>query len=726
MMTCSRWGGVKQAGEFRIDEETGGEGVFTCGPYRKLEKGIYYITVYYQTDTPDNVSYAFSESAEYFYQGILSDRTILNEDRNKKTFTVWIRYDLEDFEVRTEYGGKGSLSLSGISVVKSKQTYVIELMRWFLFFLCLDIFIGIFYYLKKKWLTAEQLRIPCGLLLITIVASYPLFYDFLLYGTDLSFHLMRIEGLKGALQNGLFPVKMYPDWLNEYGYPVSVFYGDTLLYFPALLRLAGVPLQKAYQIYCVAVNAATCLMSYYVGWKILRDKRVAVFGSALYTFSNFRMMMMYSRPMVGLSAGMIFLPLVFYGAWRIFSEDSEGKEYRTAWIPLAVGLSGVIQAHVLTCVMIVLLFPVLLCILMKRVVRKKVFGMLCKAAFATIGINIWFLLPFLDGMQWNVNIADSARQDVMYNIQQNGIYPANLFSVFAQEPNYPYQTDYSVGMGLMAGAVLLLAFLIWKKDGLEKEMRRLGWLTLFLGGLTLFMATKVFPWDRLAQALGPLSILVRNLQFPWRFLALATVFLSVASCIAVFRLREDGQLMRQAILVIGLLSILSTGWMLGKHIKETPVLRSYDTQGIDGYDYVEGWGTQEYLIQGTDSSLLRYNEFVPGDTVIVTEHRKEGTKVELACVNDSENAGYVDIPLLYYKGYTAVCQETGIPIGIAENENHVMRILIPGNFQGTVKIRYAGLWYWKAAYVISLLFMVGTIGYALWHKAVLRREETQN
>lgn len=89
MMTCSRWGGVKQAGEFRIDEETGGEGVFTCGPYRKLEKGIYYITVYYQTDTPDNVSYAFSESAEYFYQGILSDRTILN--------VVWNRFEFSSY-----------------------------------------------------------------------------------------------------------------------------------------------------------------------------------------------------------------------------------------------------------------------------------------------------------------------------------------------------------------------------------------------------------------------------------------------------------------------------------------------------------------------------------------------------------------------------------------------------------------------------------------------------
>ena len=49
------------------------------------------------------------------------------------------------------------------------------------------------------------------------------------WGQDLGFHLMRIEGIAEGLENGVFPVKMQGLWMEGYGYPVSVYYGDFLL-----------------------------------------------------------------------------------------------------------------------------------------------------------------------------------------------------------------------------------------------------------------------------------------------------------------------------------------------------------------------------------------------------------------------------------------------------------------------------------------------------------------
>ena len=102
------------------------------------------------------------------------------------------------------------------------------------------------------------------------------------WGQDLGFHLMRIEGIAEGLENGVFPVKMQGLWMEGYGYPVSVYYGDFLLYIPALLRLCGVPVVAAYKIFVALVNLGTGLLALYSFRKIFGDDRVALVCAAAY------------------------------------------------------------------------------------------------------------------------------------------------------------------------------------------------------------------------------------------------------------------------------------------------------------------------------------------------------------------------------------------------------------------------------------------------------------
>lgn len=716
-------GGITEEGEYYIDESIGERGVFTCGPYRKLDRGIYKVTVFYRTDSSDHVCYAFSETAEYLYQGIRSDRAEMKAQQNSKLFHVWVGYSLEDFEIRTEYSGSGSLAISQISLIRSKQTYSILLMGWFAFVMLVDACVILCYGYRNRRISSEQISVGAGLGLIIVFASYPLFYDFLLQGTDLQFHLMRIEGLKDALKAGMFPVKMYPSWINGYGYPISIFYGDIFLYFPAILRILGLPLQNAYQFYCAVVNMATSLVAYGTMKKIFKDSRIALFGSALYTLSVFRMMMMYTRPMVGLPTGMVFLPLIVYGAYRILTEETIKNRYRTAWLPVAIGLSGVIQSHILTCVMLVLLMPILLFLMFRQIVQKPRIIMLCKAAIMTVGLNLWFLWPFLEGMGWKINIANSARKDVMYNIQANGIYVSNLFSIFPKEPNIPYQTDYSVGAALIVGIILYVYLIGIRRYKCHRTIAQLGVVTMTLGLLTTFMATKIFPWDLLAAMLGDASTLIRNIQFPWRFLGFASVLLSFGTCVTVYCLKENKFLLCHVMLGLCLLNVLTTGWVMSQHIDTAEILRVYDTEGMDGYDYVTGWGTQEYLLQGTDSSQLRFGAYEESASVDIIHAEKKGGNISVQCQNGRRQSGYIEVPLLFYPGYQAVWEETGEKLTITDNDNHVMRVLLPEGFAGTVRIAYTGLWYWKIAYLISAIFFIGTIVY---YARSLQTSKTQN
>lgn len=72
-------------------------------------------------------------------------------------------------------------------------------------------------------------------------------------GADWSFHLSRIEGIANGLREGRFPVRVYSMAKDGYGYAPSLFYGELLLYFPAVLRLLGMSVQGAYHTYLLAV-----------------------------------------------------------------------------------------------------------------------------------------------------------------------------------------------------------------------------------------------------------------------------------------------------------------------------------------------------------------------------------------------------------------------------------------------------------------------------------------
>ena len=144
-------------------------------------------------------------------------------------------------------------------------------------------------------------------IIFIIAVSIPLMNDFLIRGHDIYFHLMRIEGLAQGMQNGQFPVKIQPVWYDDYGYAVSVFYGDLFVYLAAFLRLLGFSLQNAYKGYLVFCNMATLMIAGYSFGKIFRNPYIGAFGGFLYSMSAYRLVNLYTRGAVGEYTGMMFL-----------------------------------------------------------------------------------------------------------------------------------------------------------------------------------------------------------------------------------------------------------------------------------------------------------------------------------------------------------------------------------------------------------------------------------
>ena len=111
---------------------------------------------------------------------------------------------------------------------------------------------------------------------------------YLIWGVDLWFHLLRIEGVAQGLRAGQFPVRIQPDWMNGYGYPVSVFYGDGVLGIAELLRWIGFPLQTAYKVYVYVISFGTFMTAWYAFRRLFGEEKIALTGAAIYVLAPYR------------------------------------------------------------------------------------------------------------------------------------------------------------------------------------------------------------------------------------------------------------------------------------------------------------------------------------------------------------------------------------------------------------------------------------------------------
>ena len=73
---------------------------------------------------------------------------------------------------------------------------------------------------------------------------------------DLTFQLSRISSIADAFKLREIP-RVYPNYFEGYGYANGLFYGDILLYIPALLVVLGMKIVTAYKWFLLLLTIAT-------------------------------------------------------------------------------------------------------------------------------------------------------------------------------------------------------------------------------------------------------------------------------------------------------------------------------------------------------------------------------------------------------------------------------------------------------------------------------------
>lgn len=672
-----------------------------------LDAGTYILRLSYTASLEEN-SFAL-EDAGSGARTILFGGAVLSTGDNTEDCELWVLRDTDTAVATLAAGEDADFTLHEFRITGSHADSRILLFLLLAVSGAVNLAVLVWLYDRKQPIPVEKKCVWAILFLAWLFSCLPCMADYNLWGDDWGFHLLRVEGLISGLQDGQFPVRIQGNWLRGYGYAVSVFYSDLFLVIPMLLRLIGFPVVTSWNLFLAVINGATLLISWQCFRRCFRNETAGAAAAVLYTLSAYRLYNLYSRAAMGEVIAMAFLPLIFYGFYRIFTEDCTGSDYAGLWRIPALGLTGVIQSHVITCEMLAVCIVILCLVLIRKVLQKQRFLELCKAAAMTLLLNLWYLLPFADYMltgKFNVGHAETM---TIKSAHDWAVWPTHALFLFYGggtrgniSVGMNWTGTYSIGTALLA-ACLIWAYLEFTGD-MEKSRFRWKYPGRLMFGFTVFflvIITRYFPWDRLQAMGGIVETLVLSLQFPYRFLSLACLTATVLAGLILMYAKENipSHFRLLTVLFLGT-ALFFSSYQLNQLMVTHGFARVYNKQSM-GSIYVSNG---EYLPYEADISLMQPDVVTTDENTQVESYEKgQYTLRTTVRVTNGGKDGYVELPLLYYKGYDAKVTETGRHLPVTEGSNSAVRVEIPEGLSGTIQVWFHEPWYWRAAELISAL-----------------------
>ncbi len=529
-----------------------------------------------------------------------------------------------------------------------------------------------------------------------LTAILPLFTVNCIGGHDIEYHLLRIEALKEGILAGLPFLRVNLLFFGGEGYASSLFYPDTFLYFPALLRAFGIGINASFHIF-IALCVLLCLISSFLAaWYCTESMSGAVIIPVIITLCQYHIDDIYTRAAVGEVTAFIFVPLVIAGLYDLLAKD-----LKRPWI-LGLGMAGVVLSHTLTTVFCIILSAfvfVIYLVIGERGRRKQGTFRLFLTAAAVLALTAFYWLPVLEQMGSNVFRYKTASFDVWFE--------RLLFKdVFLNR---------SPGMGLAPFLLLLPGLFSPAEKTGECSVRRRFALVCFAAGILFTLcSTGAFPWKRFSDSL-------MFVQFPWRVFIVASPLLAFAAGIfsegfcerlsgAVSDTEERKKREQIAAFTGEALAILVLAVMvvsaIGNYARNEEEYYSYSNDYFDYPRYTESVIGGEWLPESaddrhalTDDASLAYTD--AGERLPVSRYKNT------CSLTLSGKEAYVDVPFVWYLGYRAVDETGKLLSSDGSGENGRMRVYPEGAV--SVLVTYEGTKIQHYADMLSLIVLLGMI-----------------
>lgn len=683
-----------------------------------VPKGIYAVTVEYRSDSGSDAS-CYAEAAETSVYSLYADNVKLSGAQREKSFYIYANDALNNLHFVATCENSG-FSVQNIRVETAYHSKMHQIFCTAVKLLLINALAFIIF--RKRKIFGEGAALPVTL--IGLAASIGMFAEYLPYGHDLLFHLLRIDGIKDGLLSGAFPVRIQPNWNNGYGYATSVLYGDILLYFPAALRLVGVTVQNAYKAYVTAINLLTAAAAYYAFYEMSKDRRASVFVSALYTLAPWRLCCIYTRAAVGEYSAMLFLPLAALAFfYAVKNEDQKVIPVHKMLAPV-IGFSGLMQTHILTCLLCVIMIAVFCVVAGRKIFRKNSFRYLASVAGSVILLNLWFLVPWFRYMR--EGLQGTLLDEMTIDFQKMGANLPEMFAVY-------WTGTLGSGWGEIrsiaakfpkpagAGTVLALAFAIRLLFGGRKLRDKKGlWVCTGMTALSLYMASSLFPYYDLYKVMPGVANFIAKIRIPCRFLSVAALFGAILALAVNTELKSAYGIKTAncVMAAVAAIAVLQGTQFIYANLYRGDADRYYDIASIDSTNTIG----DEYFYPGTQNGLTWQEQSPVTFDALFDSFEKEYNRMTVEC-RTAEQDGYLELPLYYYPGYAAFDADAKLSFPVEKGNNNKIRVALPKNYAGSVTVEFREPLLWKAAKIISLLFAICAMIYLCAERKGRGREQ---
>lgn len=666
----------------------------------RLSAGHYKIEADYNFVPTQNKDEQESHAGVYFMADdamvVTGERELFAVGRTHDTVVLNVRYTNKTIRL-VAYDGGGVFTLGKVTIQQDRVYAWVRVLGWLLAAFFLDLLLLLFLPTSPLAIRNADLR-GCLFLLggAVLLASMPVLMQGVgIFGDDIHFHLSRIDAIAQGLKAGQFPVRIYSQAKNGYGYAPSLFYGELCLYFPAVLRTLGVSVQLSYHLYVLAVQMLTAGIAFYSFRQMFSHNKTALLGSVLYLLNPYRLQNLYWRAAVGEYTAMAFLPLIPAALCLLYGrKEPTKKQAGVACTELVIAFGMLLQTHMISLEIMVLATAVFCLFHLRRTCSRCVLFVWLKSVAIVLLLNLWFLLPFLEIMGSGIygGMYGGTTMNAGRMIQRSGYAIPKVLTWNTHGRN--------IGIELIIGCMVFLWAWIGHDEEIPHREQKIGLWSTGIGLAACWASTNTFPWGLVGALPGKISGILLAIQFPWRYLTLAAILLTLATLCAVSLLRPKKLARPLAVLLLSA-SLLGVGFFYREYLPS------------ESGEYVGDSGELIYVDHLVTNVAWYYDKlYLPigaketRDGFVI---EKKATTAEVEQIEKTENGvilqytaamgedGIIELPLLYYPVY-------GIKEGagtLFKTENGMLGIQVPAGSSGTIRVAVQEPLRWRLAELVS-------------------------
>ena len=525
------------------------------------------------------------------------------------------------------------------------------------------------------------------MILLTVMFLFYPYKD----GHDLQSHYGRLLAAYNSFVDGVFPVYFDHSLVNGYGFATRYFYCDiSLIPFTFLIPYVGVV--NTYNIMMTTYTLLCIALTYISTYKVFKIRYIAFMVTILYVFSYYRLYDVYNRAAVGESVCLTFFPLIFWGMYEIIKGNYK------KWYILTIGFTLMIFAHVNTPA-IVAFTLMIICIFYYKSFWKepKRIKYLLLAAIVTIATTAYFIFPLFEQLQSN---------EFYLNTENGRRLTSNV--LFGEPVKYILRGIFSGATYVVpeiAGTGIVLTFaLVFSLTARKSKYTQLVNKLLIISLICFFIVSPFYPWR-----IFPFS-LISFIQFSWRFYSVLTIILAITGAICIYYTFKNTKLglLNSSLLftILTIIVLINSGQVYTNYRDKAQVLEAnvLNDYWMYGGDYLPS------LVPNTNTFFEnRANDSVRvvEKNATISDFSRKNRKVSMTVNIVGKDS--LELPLIYYKGYTATFNDRLIKVEQSKNG----LVQIPINKSGKIEVWFGGTAIQKYSIYISMISILLMIVYII-------------